>query len=243
METKEIRVHLMSERVISMTWQERVGERLLTKLLAAKAHIYNQKKEELIEILSTYNTILIKYKYPVKQLEEEKEKLIGILKTTPEEIKREQKLYHLPVCYDGKLGWDTEVIMKHKKIDKETLIQLHTDSVYTVYFIGFLPGFPYLSGLSEKLFISRKKQPRKEIPKGAVGIGGEQTGIYPIASPGGWQIIGNCPVPLFDLKWELPTLLQPADKLKFSSVSLEEYEDIQEKVKNNSYQLNHEVWE
>lgn len=234
---------IMSERAISLVWKGEVNEKLLDTLLIAKAEIYKNKQDEIVEIINTYNALLIKYRYIVKNLEEEKEQLREILSSAGNKLSREKKIYHLPVCYDKQFGWDSEEVMKAKNIDEELLIQIHSSSIYTVYFIGFLPGFPYLSGLSEKLFISRKKNPRKKIHRGAVGLGGEQTGIYPTSSPGGWQIIGNCPIPLFNVNWETPTLLKPADRIKFFPVSVKEYEQIQENIKNETYQLKCEVWE
>ena len=114
---------------------------------------------------------------------------------------------------------------------------MHTAPVYQIYFIGFLPGFLYLGGLDEKLQISRKKTPRRSVEKGSVGIGENQTGIYPKNSPGGWQILGKCPVELFDKNEALPSVFSAGDKIKFDAVSKEEFYRIEKEIENGDYKL------
>ncbi|HKK90339.1 MAG TPA: 5-oxoprolinase subunit PxpB, partial [Desulfobacteraceae bacterium] len=105
----------------------------------------------------------------------------------------------------------------------DEVIQLHTAPLYPVYMIGFAPGFPYLGGLSERLYTPSLASPRSRVPAGSVGIANNQTGIYPIDSPGGWQLIGRCPVKLFDPGRENPILLQAGSLLTFTPISLEEF--------------------
>ena len=113
----------------------------------------------------------------------------------------------------------------------EEVIERHTAPIYDIHFLGFLPGFPYLSGLDEKLHRPRLKSPRPRIPAGSVGIAGSQTGIYPQSSPGGWNLIGRTPIKLFDIEKNPPALLKPLRKLKFYAISEEEFEEIEEKLK------------
>src|SRR5690606_34339106 len=108
------------------------------------------------------------------------------------------KIFHFPVCYEPEFGVDLEYISNEKNMTIEDIITCHHNPIYIVYFIGFLPGFLYLGGLDGSLQIPRKNTPRKRVEKGAVGIGENQTGIYPKSSPGGWQIIGNSPVEIFN---------------------------------------------
>ena len=106
----------------------------------------------------------------------------------------EGRLVTIPVCYGGDFGPDLPFVAQHAGLTEEEVIALHAGREYQIYMLGFLPGFPYLGGLDERLFTPRLGTPRTAIPAGAVGIGGEQTGIYPIASPGGWQLIGRTPL-------------------------------------------------
>lgn len=128
----------------------------------------------------------------------------------------------IPVRYGGEFGPDLEEVADYHKIEVGELIRLHCAPVYQVYMIGFTPGFAYLGGLDKKLHTPRKKEPRKKVFAGSVGIADQQTGIYPIESPGGWQIIGRTPLRLFDPGREAPFLLQAGDSVRFRPVSEEE---------------------
>ena len=112
---------------------------------------------------------------------------------------------------------------------------MHTEPEYLVYMIGFLAGFPYLGGMNEQLATPRLKQPRTKIMPGSVGIADKQTGIYPVESPGGWQLIGRTPVPVYDPNLDNPFLFKTGDYLKFESISLKEYEQILQDVQAGSY--------
>lgn len=128
----------------------------------------------------------------------------------------------IPVRYGGEDGPDLTALAKQKNMSVTELVERHTAPVYTVYFIGFQPGFPYLGGLTPDLYAPRHATPRLSVPAGSVGIGGEQTGIYPFASPGGWQLLGRTNLPLFNLDNEPPTLLQAGDTLKFVAIDVKD---------------------
>ena len=137
----------------------------------------------------------------------------------------------IPVCYGGEFGPDLEYVAEYHKMTPEEVIDIHTNGNYLVYMIGFAPGFPYLGGLSEKIATPRRSSPRLVIPAGSVGIAGDQTGAYPIESPGGWQLIGRTPVNLFRPEVEPPILLRSGNLVKFKAISLEEYHQIGEAAK------------
>jgi len=122
----------------------------------------------------------------------------------------------IPVVYGGKDGPDLDIVARHTGLSTKEVIQRHSDADYIVYFIGFMPGFAYMGGLDPALATPRQDEPRLSIPAGSVGIGGEQTGIYPLASPGGWQLIGRTVLPLFDPGQTPPTLLRPGDRVRFT---------------------------
>lgn len=126
----------------------------------------------------------------------------------------------IPVRYGGEYGPDLTALAEQKGMSVAELVARHTEPVYTVYFIGFQPGFPYLGGLPPELYSPRHATPRTQVPAGSVGIGGEQTGIYPFASPGGWQLLGRTELPLFDLNNAHPTLLKAGDTLRFVAVEV-----------------------
>jgi KipI family sensor histidine kinase inhibitor len=128
------------------------------------------------------------------------------------------KLLTVPVFYGGDYGPDLEGVAAHLGISSDEVIGLHTETVYRVYMIGFTPGYPYMGELPAALAVPRRSTPRTRVPKGSVGIAQRQTGIYPVESPGGWQIIGWTPIELFDPSRRLPSLLEMGDRVKFEAV-------------------------
>ncbi|MEB3101078.1 5-oxoprolinase subunit PxpB [Ferviditalea candida] len=135
----------------------------------------------------------------------------------------------IPVCYDGGFGPDLAQVAEWNGLTKEEVIRIHSEPVYTIYMIGFAPGFPYLGGMSERIAAPRKSSPRMMVPAGSVGIAGKQTGIYPLNSPGGWQIIGRTPLELFRPGHIPPSLLQAGDLVRFCPIRKEEYEHLKER--------------
>jgi KipI family sensor histidine kinase inhibitor len=122
----------------------------------------------------------------------------------------------IPVQYGGEFGPDLQAVADHTGFSVSEVVQRHSDGEYVVFFLGFQPGFAYMGGLDAALHTPRRASPRLEVPAGSVGIGGEQTGIYPATSPGGWQLIGRTELPLFDGTLRPPTLLQPGDRVRFT---------------------------
>jgi KipI family sensor histidine kinase inhibitor len=136
------------------------------------------------------------------------------------------KIVRIPVCYEGDLAPDMETVCRHTGFSPAEIIGRHTKPAYRIYMLGFLPGFPYLGGLDPALETPRLAAPRTKIPAGAVGIGGAQTGIYPLESPGGWQLIGRTPVKVYDPRRAEPFMYRTGDTIVFYPVSPAEYEAV-----------------
>ncbi len=132
-------------------------------------------------------------------------------------------ILEIPVCYDVSFGMDLDELAQQKNMSTDAVIQMHCSKTYRVYMIGFLPGFAYMGSVDESIATPRRAQPRTRVPAGSVGIAGEQTGIYPLDSPGGWNIIGRTPVKMFDAKRDNPVLLKPGDEVRFVAVDMEEF--------------------
>ena len=130
----------------------------------------------------------------------------------------------IPVCYDAEFALDLDEIAQHAGLGAQEVVDLYCASEYRVHCIGFTPGFPFLGGLPSKLATPRRSTPRKEIPVGSVAIGGAQTGIYPVQSPGGWNLIGRTPLRLFDPQKNPPALLRAGDRVRFRAISRDEFE-------------------
>ena len=138
------------------------------------------------------------------------------------------RIIEIPVCYEAEFAPDLDEVARHAGIVSEEVIKLHCRAEYHVHCVGFTAGFPFLGGLPNELATPRRATPRKEIPAGAVGIGGAQTGIYPVRSPGGWNIIGRTPLRLFDPQQNPPALLRAGDRVRFRAITREEFEVLHE---------------
>jgi inhibitor of KinA len=159
------------------------------------------------------------------------EELTTLLEGLSVDQDAEPRIVEIPVCYGGEFGPDLEEVAEHNGITPEEVIDIHSNGEYIVYMIGFAPGFPYIGGMSEKIAAPRRKNPRLKIPAGSVGIAGKQTGVYPIETPGGWQLIGRTPRKLFLPDGHTPSLLQAGDQIKFVQVSQEEFLKMEEDEK------------
>ncbi|HNR61387.1 MAG TPA: 5-oxoprolinase subunit PxpB [Thauera sp.] len=135
--------------------------------------------------------------------------------------------WQLPVCYEGEAAPDLAEVASTLGIDAAEVVALHSGTEYLVYMLGFLPGFPFMGDLAERLHLPRRSQPRVRVPAGSVAIATGLTAIYPWESPGGWHLLGRCPVPLFDARRASPSLLAAGDKVRFVPVSADEYRTLE----------------
>ncbi len=220
---------------ILIEWPQEINKDILKNINLFRSKIALDLAEYVLDTVPAYSSLTIffdttkiKYSSMVKKIKE-------IYEIKDQQLSTPCKLWKIPVCYDKKFGIDLDLLVKSKKISVEKLIQLHSEAIYDVHFIGFLPGFLYLGGLPETLHFKRRSKPRPKIEKGAIGIAGGQTGIYPKESPGGWNIIGNSPLNFFDVNKSPPCFAKAGDKLKFISIDAKEYKDITKQVKNGTY--------
>lgn len=241
MEDFELTYHRFSERSILVQWPHKIDENLLNDVLNFKNHLQNLDIESILYVNNTYNSILISYKFTIDNIYNEFSRLKTHYFERKMENKHESKLWKIPVCYHDDFGIDLDEISVKKGMSKSEIIRIHSQAIYTVFFIGFLPGFLYLGGLDKRLHVQRKKEPRKLVEKGAVGIGNTQTGIYPNSSPGGWQIIGNSPLDFFNPNASQPCFAKSGDKIQFISISKDEYYDIKEKVSQQIYNIQNTI--
>jgi len=135
----------------------------------------------------------------------------------------EERMVEIPVCYGGEFGPDLNDVARQAKLSPEEVIKRHSKVEYVVQALGFVPGFPYLSGLPERLHTPRRATPREFVAAGSIGIGGAQTGVYPIATPGGWNVIGRTPSTLFRPTDDPPSLLRVGDTVLFRPITIEEF--------------------
>lgn len=230
------------ERAILVEWPQIIDTAILRDVIGFKKKIEKSDIKSFVKLKSAYNSLLVIYDGFIKNTDVEIGRIDKIYHASGNVVEMNTVLWRIPVCYDVRFGVDLDLISKKKKITAEEIVKLHTGVVYTVYFIGFLPGFLYLGGLNEVLHVPRKSTPRLQIPKGSVAIGGGQTGVYPSASPGGWNIIGNSPIDFFDANKEIPCFAKAGDKVVFYPISLKEHENIKALVSAGVFQLENEVF-
>lgn len=186
-------------------------------------------------ITVVYDTALLKKDGKTKTVYEWMSRQVGKLIDSVEiGTDKKARLVSVPVCYDLSLAPDLASLAAEHQLTIEEVVKLHVGKIYRVYMIGFLPGFAYMGSVDNKIATPRKMNPRTTVPAGSVGIAGEQTGVYPFDSPGGWQLIGQTPLPMFSAKEEDPCLLQPGDDVQFYAVTLTEFEKIKKDVATHS---------
>ena len=189
--------------------------------MAAVLKIY--RPDGVDEVIPTYRSLLVVYD-PLRTDADDLRRALSDLEARIGEIRiPEPATVSIPVCYGGEFGPDIKFVAEAHGLTQEEVIRLHTGPAYPIYMIGFTPGFPFLGGLPERLHTPRLETPRTRVPEGSVGIANAQTGIYPVASPGGWRLIGRTPLKLFDPDPESPFLYQAGDRIQFAPISEEEF--------------------
>ncbi|MCL4407564.1 MAG: 5-oxoprolinase subunit PxpB [Thermotogae bacterium] len=218
-------IETLGDRGLILKFSDEINQ--IAHLLVMKIDklLLNSKIEGVIEWIPSYSSItliynpeIIKYKCLLEKLKHFDESSVDFVV--------EGKTVEIPVLYGGKFGPDIEFVASANKISVENVIKIHSGANYEVWMIGFMPGFPYLYGLPPIINTPRLKNPRKFVPSGSIGIAGGQTGIYPIDSPGGWQIIGRTPLKIFDVKKDPPVLFDVGDRVKFIPIDEKGYEKL-----------------
>ena len=224
----------LGEAAVKVSFHQAVSPSL-NKMIKSFCTNLSINDKGIIEWVPAYDSVTVYYDpwiYTYRQLTE-------LLKKNALETEQQQSnsktTVTVPTLYGGEYGPDLTNLAKFKKMNTDDVISLHTNSDYLVNMIGFLPGFPYLSGLDEHIAMPRLQEPRQTVPAGSVGIAGSQTGIYPLESPGGWNLIGRTPIRLYDLEKENPFLVEQGDYLHFRSISEEEYKRIEDEIKKGTY--------
>ena len=199
----------------------------LNAVLAALRSLEAAAIPGVTELAPAYSTVAVFYEPArIETFEHLRATIEGILNASSVEgeVKIEPPLVEIPVCYDREFGLDLDDVARGTGLDPAEIVRRHSSASYRVNCVGFIAGFPFMSGMPAELATPRRATPRKEIPAGSVGIGGAQTGIYPRISPGGWNLIGRTPLRLFDIQRAPPTVLQAGDRVRFREISREEFE-------------------
>lgn len=214
---------IAGDRGLLVEYGDRIHPDVNNKVRCMAIVMGKESPKGVLETIPTYRSLLIIYDPAITnpaKLEKEilalEERLSKIKIPPPDTVE-------IPVCYGGEFGPDIQFVAEHNSMTADDVIRIHSGAEYQIYMIGFTPGFPFLGGLHEALHTPRLETPRSFVPEGSVGIANNQTGIYPVASPGGWQLIGRTPIKLFAPKRSNPFIYKAGDRIKFKPISAEDY--------------------
>lgn len=228
-------IYYLSERAVTVEFGHEISEHVNLEVRGFYNLIHSQPFPGFITTVPAYASVTVFYdpvlvaKSSLKGADvfDKVSTYLNTLKPTKKNAKAiSPNTITIPVCYDSSLGPDLESLAKLHNISVDEVIRLHSVAIYKVYMIGFVPGFAYLGDMDALLNTPRKATPRKAVPAGSVGIAGEQTGIYPLQTPGGWQIIGQTPLKMFDIKRPQPSLLKAGDRVIFKPIPLHEFNEL-----------------
>lgn len=225
--TNSFKCYPLGDAAVVIELGDQISPAINARVRAIGTYLDEYSFEGFIEYVPAFTTVTLYYEPWVINYT----KLLPLLQEMANEVLEEPEassgpVLEIPVLYGGEWGPDLEFVAGHNKISATEVIALHTAPEYLVYMIGFAPGFPYLGGMNELIAAPRKDTPGMKIAAGSVGIAGKQTGIYPIETPGGWQIIGRSPFDLFDLNREVPAFLKAGNKVRFVAISEKEFKKI-----------------
>lgn len=238
---KKITFKSFGKKAILIEWDAIIDEEILNDILNFKQKIEDNLDVLFTDLIVGYNSLTIRLIDEWSNFLILESKLKNIYKTKLQVKKELNYLWKIPVCYDSAFGIDLEEISLKTNFTKQEIVKLHSEKIYTVFFIGFLPGFLYLGGLNPQIFVDRKSNPRLKVEKGAVAIGGQQTGVYPTESSGGWNIIGKTPIDFFNIENQNPCFAKAGDKIKFLSISKNEFYLIEKEIAKGDYQLSKSI--
>ena len=224
MDKFDITFKAFGDQAILIEWPNRIDENILDDIIIFLKCILSLEKRGLNNYMSGYNSILLRYKSTIDTNQKE-QYLLSLYQSIERKNQYRPKSWHIPVCYEENFGFDLFSFV-NRGMTIEDVVSLHTSKPFRVFMIGFLPGFFYLGGLPPELHMQRKENPRPHIPKGSIAIGGEQTGVYPLESPGGWNIIGRTPLTLFDLNKKEPTPIRQGDYIHFYAIDNDVFQDL-----------------
>lgn len=227
-----LKIYGLSEKSVTITFGTEIDNDLLDLITDFNQLLLQNPFPGLITTVPAYTTLTVFYN-PLNVILSDLpgevclEKVSAHLNKIAEINRKESEVMNdhlvIPVCYGGDFGHDLLTVARHNNLCESKVIDMHTAGYYTVFMIGFVPGFAYMGRMDNRLSTPRKEVPAAKIPAGSVGIAGNQTGIYPLETPGGWQIIGRTPLKMFDVNRAQPSLLKGGDRVSFKAIDQDEF--------------------
>ncbi|NMH72138.1 5-oxoprolinase subunit PxpB [Bacillus sp. RO2] len=227
----KISFHPLGDTGIQVLFGSDISEETNQQIRMFADYLKKIEIEGITELVPAYTTLTVFYrpdKISYKDLCNTLEDIKKVLQK--KEVQSNATVYEIPVLYGGDVGPDLSEVASYNGLAEDEVVSIHSNQPYLIYMMGFVPGFPYLGGMPKEIAMPRRENPRAKIEAGSVGIAGEQTGVYPLETPGGWQIIGRTPVKLYDPEREEPILLSAGAYIRFVPVGQKEYDEIEEAV-------------
>ncbi|MCD7762203.1 MAG: 5-oxoprolinase subunit PxpB [Lachnospiraceae bacterium] len=221
-----VRILRSGDQALTAEFGNEIAPEINDRVHALEIRIRKTGVPGVTELVPTFRSLLISYDPSVTSYERIKATVEQLAKDLDIGQAKESRTLLIPCCYGSHFGPDLADMERYTGLTREEIIALHSGTDYRVYMLGFLPGFVYLGGLDERIAMPRLAAPRVRIPKGSVGIGGNQTGVYPLESPGGWRLIGSTPLEFYDPDREEPVLCRAGDFIRFYPITSAEYYDI-----------------
>lgn len=237
METVEFSIQPLGDTGIIIQFGTEISEAIYQQIRQYVYWLEQSCIEGIVEWVPAYTTLTVFYRPNIISYDELSQKLLKIGEKIESMPVPDPIVIEIPTLYGKEAGPDIQFVAETNGLSEEEVVKIHSSSDYLIYMIGFVPGFPYLGGMDKRIAAPRKKTPRSRIPAGSIGIAGEQTGIYPLETPGGWQIIGRTPVKLYDPQKQDPILLKAGDYIRFVPITEREYEKIEQQVLKGSYKV------
>jgi KipI family sensor histidine kinase inhibitor len=231
-----VRLVTAGDLAVSVEWAEEISVEVNTQVRALEFLIQEKAIAGVVETVPSFRALLVYYDPRVVDYDTLCATLSELASQASTSALPPARTVELPCCYDGELGLDLEAAARRLDLPVDELVRLHAGSDLLVYFIGFTPGLPYMTGMPERICLPRLATPRVRVPAGSVGIGGIQCCIYSVDSPGGYWILGRIPLRLYDPGAAQPILLQPGDHVRMRPVDRREFDDIAARVARGSFQ-------
>jgi inhibitor of KinA len=226
---EQARFRLSGDRALLVEYGDGIDPVINEKVRAMTALLKKNLPAGVEAVVPAYRSLSLLYD-PLATTPANLTEILHTLEADPHTAEMaEEKIVPIPVCYGGGFGPDIGAVAEHTGLQEEEIVSIHTSVDYRIYMIGFTPGFCYLGGLDHRLQTPRRKTPRTDLPAGSVGVAESQTGMYPVDSPGGWQIIGRTPLRLFAPAREIPFLYEAGDRIRFVPIDEAEFRRLHER--------------